>query len=177
MICPKCGNELDEGSSFCNHCGFNLSQFSKPVARVSNSGQHASGNVYQSFEQTSSQHQIPQYPDRPTNQLQPYPQQQQQRKLQRVAAARPIKKVKEDKPWEKGIMILLVIATICAPLVGIIAGAIGMSGKAKKRQGTWLLVIGILMVVLWPTLLIVGCTVGCAAITSGISSGLEGGFQ
>lgn len=63
-------------------------------------------------------------------------------------------------------MALLIMSTICVPLVGMIAGGIGMTKKVKKKQGAWLLALGFFMAIFWPTLMIVGCTVGCAALSS-----------
>jgi len=30
MKCPKCGQELPAGATYCMHCGFNISKMSKP---------------------------------------------------------------------------------------------------------------------------------------------------
>ncbi len=57
--------------------------------------------------------------------------------------------VAHDNGWSSGTMTVLVIASILIGLVGLIAGFIGISeGGAKKRQGTTLLVLGILSCIL-----------------------------
>ena len=30
MFCSKCGKEIDENSSFCKYCGFNVAKVNKP---------------------------------------------------------------------------------------------------------------------------------------------------
>lgn len=54
----------------------------------------------------------------------------------------------QDLPWSSGTMTVLVICSILIPLVGIIMGIVGLNSKAKKSQGTMLLVIGILIVII-----------------------------
>lgn len=77
MICPKCGMELAEGSTFCSQCGFNLTQLSRPVSDPG-IGQAASGQIYQPAAQPSQQYQAAQHVVQPANppQAQPQPGQQ-----------------------------------------------------------------------------------------------------
>lgn len=53
-----------------------------------------------------------------------------------------------DAPWNSTSMTLLVIGSLFIPLIGIIAGIIGMNSKAKKSQGIILLIVGILCILI-----------------------------
>jgi hypothetical protein len=52
-----------------------------------------------------------------------------------------------DKPWSTGWMIGLVIGTFIFPILGIVAGIVGMQSPARKSQGQGLLILGIIMIV------------------------------
>jgi len=54
-----------------------------------------------------------------------------------------------DAPWNGTSMTLLVIGSLFIPLIGIIAGIIGMNSKAKKTQGIILLSISIVSVIIY----------------------------
>jgi hypothetical protein len=56
---------------------------------------------------------------------------------------------KVSTPWSGGAMAGLVIGTVIIPLVGIIAGIVGMNKPAKKDQGLILLVLGIAMIAIY----------------------------
>lgn len=51
-----------------------------------------------------------------------------------------------DTPWNSTSMTLLIIGSLFIPIIGIIAGIIGMNSKAKKTQGIILLCISILAI-------------------------------
>jgi hypothetical protein len=53
------------------------------------------------------------------------------------------------QPWSEGTIIGLAIATFFVPLVGIIAGIIGLQDAAKKEQGGGLLIWGIVTLLGW----------------------------
>jgi len=54
-----------------------------------------------------------------------------------------------DAPWNGTSMTLLVIGSLFIPLIGIIAGIIGLSSKAKKTQGLILLGISIVSAIIY----------------------------
>jgi hypothetical protein len=62
-------------------------------------------------------------------------------------AVKPIQII--GNKWSGGMMAFLIIATILIPLVGIIAGIIGLTQDAKRGQGGLLLAVGIIMFVFW----------------------------
>lgn len=68
-----------------------------------------------------------------------------------VGCGREIKAIGKpaDKKWSGGILALLIILTIFIPLVGIIAGIVGLTKEAKRSQGGILLGLGILMLIIW----------------------------
>lgn len=54
-----------------------------------------------------------------------------------------------EPPWGMGMMLMLGIGTFIIPLIGIVAGIIGLRSPAKRNQGIGLLAFGIIMTFFW----------------------------
>lgn len=57
---------------------------------------------------------------------------------------RPLRRLEGNK-WSGGVLALLIIGAIFIPFAGIIAGIVGLTQEAKRRQGILLLVIGLII--------------------------------
>ena len=64
-------------------------------------------------------------------------------------AVKPLPQQVAAKKWSGGMLALLIILTIFIPLVGIIAGIVGLTKEEKRGQGGLLLGLGIFMVFFW----------------------------
>ena len=79
---------------------------------------------------------------------QPIPTQTMAAPQQRVTVVQP-QATGPDQAWSTGIMIALAVGTLFIPLVGIVAGVIGLRSPAKRNQGIGLLVFGGIMVLVY----------------------------
>lgn len=76
----------------------------------------------------------------------PAPAQQQRHTVQ---VHKPEPKPGDDEAWSTVIMIALAVGTFIIPLIGIVAGVIGMRTPAKRNQGIGLLIFGIIMALVY----------------------------
>jgi hypothetical protein len=64
-----------------------------------------------------------------------------------VGCGRSTKPESGGEAWSAIIVILMAVGTLIIPLIGIIAGIIGLTKEPKRAQGAGLLALGVIMAV------------------------------
>ena len=54
-----------------------------------------------------------------------------------------------DRPWSAGWLAALIVATVILPIVGVVAGIVGLTKKSKRAQGGILLAVAIVAFLGW----------------------------